>query len=151
MTEYEEDLIHLEQCINDLNSAWTILDIINKVDANPVLRSAAYRMAIIEYAKPFKNSRGITRYKLLLDPPPLSSEENLLHEQLIGLRDQFLAHSDLSIKGPQLHTHSYNGRRYHQISTNTEPGFPDPQSFKALVERVLDGLYARVEAMRATL
>ncbi len=58
MTEQEEEFLHLASCIENLNSAWRILQELKTEKATPVLIDAAFQYALIEYSKPYKVSYG---------------------------------------------------------------------------------------------
>src|SRR5437588_4295695 len=101
MTPPEERYVHFVECIQSLNTAWRILGELAKVEPG-VVRGAAYRMALVEYAKPYKasfgiHSRGAQPY-MLTPLPQLASEDLTLHALILQLRDQLLAHSDLTLK-----------------------------------------------------
>jgi hypothetical protein len=148
----DEGFIHFQECLTSLNEAWRILEeVVNPVtSASPILRLAAFRMAIVEYAKPFKKSFGAPTptqpkgRKHALKFPSLSADDIRLHKTLLELRDQVLAHSDLSQKDAKVYVGTTSGRAIPVIISETAPELPDPETVRLLVERVLDALYAQL-------
>jgi len=53
---HDEVFIHLTECLDSLNRSWRIIDDLEQVKLPPVLWSAAYGRALIEYSKPYKDS-----------------------------------------------------------------------------------------------
>jgi len=105
------------------------------------LWNAAYQMALIDYAKPFKQSRGKGKRKHILPFPPLSADDVELHKKLLDLRDTFLAHSDISAKDAMLYVNVISGQPLPMIASNTDPLLPSLAVVKAHVERILDVWY----------
>jgi len=95
MTQQEEQYVHFVSCTDSFNSAWRILHEI-KVSPGNSLIGAAFQFAIIEYAKPYTISFGISgRHKL--DDRYVPSAHRDLHKRLIDTRNQILAHADLTV------------------------------------------------------
>jgi len=139
MTPADEDFVHYVDCIDSLNRAWSILQDLGTVERPSALHAAAFRFALIEYAKPYTRSDGIHgRHKL---PPPELPELLALHQQLLDLRDQVLAHSDLTVKQAQLHLHSFHGKPYYIVSSNLPESLPTREAVITLIERTLDHMY----------
>lgn len=139
MTPADEDFVHYVDCIDSLNRAWSILQDLGTVARPSAVHAAAFRFALIEYAKPYTRSDGIhARHKL---PPPELPELLALHEQILDLRDQVLAHSDLTVKQAQLHLHSFNGKPYYIVASNIDPPLPDPEAVIRLIEQTLNQMY----------
>ena len=101
-------------------------------------------MAIVEYAKPFRKSHGVNGRRLSIVIPPLPDAKAKLHDRLLSLRDQALAHSDLSIKEAKVYVDAISGQPFPLIMSNADPSLPSPAAVRALVESVLDALYARI-------
>jgi hypothetical protein len=101
VNKQEEQYVHFVSCTDSLNSAWRILREI-KVSPGNSLIGVAFQSAVIEYAKPYATSFGITgRHKL--DDKYVPSAHRDLHKQLIDTRNQILAHSDLTVMEAKLH------------------------------------------------
>ncbi|MBL8756739.1 MAG: hypothetical protein JNK15_25810 [Planctomycetes bacterium] len=78
-------------------------DALTQVDRTDVLhlREAMLRDAIVSYCRPFSGNQGAKgRHRLRADDCVLKSERPL-HDELIGLRDQLFAHSDLTYHDPK--------------------------------------------------
>jgi hypothetical protein len=139
MTAGDEDFVHYVDCIDSLNRAWSILRDLGGVERPSAVHAAAFRFALIEYAKPYTPSDGIHGRRKL--PPPNLPDLLALHEQILDLRDQVLAHSDLTVKQAQLHLHSFDGKPYYIVSSNFAGPFPSREAVITLIERTLDQMY----------
>lgn len=111
---------------------------------NSVVRLAAYHMALIEYAKPFRKSRGINNRRHVLSLPTLPDADKQLHATLLDLRDTVLAHSDLTVKGAKVYVAHVSGHAIPMIVSNTRPSLPDTAVVRVHIERVLDELYRQL-------
>lgn len=148
MQQEQEEYIHFHDCISSLNRCWVIINELCKSGHSPIMFDASYRMALIEYSKPFKASKGITkRHRLSL--PSLSVDQTVLHERILKLRDTFLAHSDLIEKDAKIYQGKEMGLPLPVIISNTSPLLPDKGEVKALVEFLLDDLYDQTLTMAA--
>jgi hypothetical protein len=112
------------------------------------ITAAAYRFALVEYAKPYTSSDGVHRnrkkrnsYKLL-PPPSLSAEDLALHQQILNLRDQVLAHSDMSWKEAAVYLNRYEGQLHATFMSNGELPFPEIDAVIGLTERTLNIMYS---------
>jgi hypothetical protein len=149
MTPAEEHYVHFAECVESLTSSWRILKELESV-APGVIRAAAYRMALVEYAKPYKVSRGTHkrgRQGYVLPTPNLPPEDIALHTQILGLRDQVLAHSDLTLKDARVHASRVQGHPFVAIGSNQLPSFPNTPAVTALIERSLDLMYLQLEQL----
>lgn len=140
----DEAFIHFQECLTDLNAAWRILEELQQAQVPPVLWTASYHMALIEYAKPFRMSRGANNRRHVLPAPALPDAGLQLHARLLDLRDTVLAHSDLSVKDAKVYVGEIACQPLPFIISNTEPAFPSVAVVKPHVERVLDALYAQL-------
>lgn len=141
----DEEFIFFQDCLNSLNAAWQIVNTLQAVeDANTTLRWAAWRMALVEYSRPYKTSYGIKIPKLVLPLPDLSAEDRLLHKRIIDLRDKVLAHSDLRVKDAKVYPSRMNTTLVPLIINNMPPPLPELDEFRGLIERTLDQLYPQI-------
>jgi hypothetical protein len=108
MTSADEDFVHYVDCIDSLNRAWSILKELGGFERPSAVQGAAFLFALVEYAKPYTRSDGYHGRRKL--PPPELPESLALHEQILDLRNQVLAHSDLTVKQAQLCLHSFQGK-----------------------------------------
>ena len=143
-TRDDEAFIHFQECLTDLNSAWRILEELQQAQISPVLWAASYHMALVEYAKPFRKSRGANNRRHVLPTPALDELELQLHDRLLALRDTVLAHSDLTVKDANVYVGEIAGQPLPLIISNTEPVLPSVAVVKIHIERVLDALYAQL-------
>jgi hypothetical protein len=151
MTAEHKDFVHYVDCIDSLNRAWSILQDLGKVEHPTAAHAAAFRFALIEYAKPYTRSDGFHGRRKL--PPPDVPELLALHKEILDLRDKVLAHSDLTLKQAQLHLHSFNGKPYYIISSNIAASLPSREAVIRLIERTLDQMYVerdeRLQSLQA--
>jgi hypothetical protein len=137
----DEEYIHFQESITSLNRAWRTLCELEACPPGNAIWSAAYRMVVVEYCKPFTNSQinKSERHKLSL--PNIPDASKLLHHQLLNLRHQVMAHSDLNVLDAAV--------SYDETATFPVPlivhsvigNFPSIAEIKSLVEAVLDRLY----------
>lgn len=144
MTPKEEQHAHLEECIGSLNEAWTILQALRATTEKTAIHAAAFRYALVAYARPYTRSDGEHRKgrdPYILQAPNLTPQEVELHGQIINLRSQVLAHSDLTVKQASVYVGRYAGDASTIIVSNSLPSFPDIVSVISLIEHTLDLLY----------
>lgn len=149
MTDEHEKYVYFQECISSLNAAWSIIDTLQSSDTHKTLAWAGFRMALIEYAKPYKSSRGVHKRNYVLPIPELSEEDKRLHERIIDLRDTVLAHSDISVKDAKVYFGKIGDRALPLIVSNTLPLFPSLADVRGLVERSLDRLYEHLPELEA--
>jgi hypothetical protein len=153
MTPNEEQYVHFVECIQSLNRAWRILKELSATEPG-VVRAAAYRMALVEYAKPYKGSYGTHRrgkHAYMLSPPNLTSEDIILHQRILDLRDQVLAHSDLTLKEAIVYCARVEGKPLVTVGANYPPSLPNVDSVLGLIERTLDEMYIECARLEDTL
>ncbi|QIB66092.1 hypothetical protein [Kineobactrum salinum] len=83
MSAKHEEFIFFQECLTSLNSAWSIIDALSSSEAHKAVASAAFRMALIEYAKPYKKSVGVLIKRHVLPLPSLSDKDRELHNEII--------------------------------------------------------------------
>jgi hypothetical protein len=137
----DEEYVHFQESITSLNRAWRTLSELERCPSGNAVWSAAYRMVVVEYCKPFTPSQinRSERYRLPL--PNIPDESKLLHDRLLKLRHEVMAHSDLSALDANV---SYDNTAYLSmplIVKNVFEDFPSITDIKSLVETVLDALY----------
>jgi hypothetical protein len=145
MTNQEENFIHFVSCIKWLNTAWWILSEIKAEQGKGnQLAGAAFRFALIEYCKPYKNSRGTTRKNFKLDMLYIPTHLHPLHKRIVDSRDQIHAHSDLKVTDAKLHIHESQGQRYTLTPQNLTTGVEELINIGdilELIEGTLDNMY----------
>ena len=147
MNSEEEIYLHYFVCVKALNDAWVILKTIRENPEGGHLVSPAFSFALIEYAKPYKESRGNVKWRNALDATHVPSDMLPLHQELLDWRDQVLAHTDMTILNAAILAKSQPHSGVALISSN----IIDPTKHLArideiisLVEKTLDSMYARV-------
>lgn len=103
-TETEERYVSMRLAHGDITNA---IDLINRArkESDNSVKSTIVRYCIIEYAKPFKASRGIFRAKFRpLEEEAVFPSGNTDHKALMVERDQRIAHGDITSFCPELHT-----------------------------------------------
>ncbi len=143
----DEAYIHFQECINDLISSLKIMDELEGAVICATIWNAAYQKALIDYAKPFKQSRGKDERRIPPLPFPLTPAADFkFHEKLLKLRDTFLAHNDLSEdKDAKLFVNVNAGPPLPVIISNTDPLLPDLSVVKAHVKRILHAWCSQLE------
>ena len=145
MTPTQEHYVHFEECICSLNEAWRILQDLRATTDRTAVHVAAFRFALVAYARPYTRSDGEHRYgrnAYTLPVPKLSPEGLSLHQQILDLSRQVLAHSDLTVKQASVYVGRYGGQASACITSNCLPVFPEIDAVISLIERTLDSLYA---------
>jgi hypothetical protein len=145
MTAEEERYVHFIESIECLNHARKIL--LEAVNAKSgILTVAAHGMALIEYAKPYKQSFGEHK-RHVLGEPELSEEDRKLHKAILALRDQVLAHSDLTVKEAVVHKEKIMNSEMITVISNVAGPLPDANAVIGLIERTLDGMYREMSEL----
>lgn len=98
----EEWYVFLRFADGDICQAQIALDHLTIVESD-FLRLCLLKDAAISFSRPFKKSRGAFNKSLRLDDIYVPSDFKVLHAELIGLRDQVFAHTDIDVRSPVLH------------------------------------------------
>ena len=141
----DEEYVHYQEAITSLNRSWRTLCELETHKSGGAIWSAAYRMALIEYCKPFKISYGTNKVKHKLTSPKLDQEKLILHKHILDLRDQVLAHSDITVLDAKV---SYDNNAVFPVTliiSNRLGDLPKVTDIRNLVEAVLDELYLEQE------
>lgn len=137
----DEEYIHYQEGLTSLNRAWRTLCELEKTPSGSAIWSAAYRMAVVEYCKPFTKSWISKNEWCKLPLPDVPDESRLLHDRLLDLRNQVMAHSDLNILDAKICYDKTAEFPIPLISKNILGNFPSVTEIKSQVETVLDALY----------
>jgi hypothetical protein len=136
-----EEYIHFQESITSLNRAWRTLCELEKCKSGNAIWSAAYRMVVVEYCKPFTDSQINKKERHKLSLPSIPYESKLLHDRLLKLRHQVMAHSDLTVLDENVSYGKLADFPKQLIVKNVLEDFPKIIEIKKLVETVLDDLY----------
>jgi hypothetical protein len=139
MTQEEENeiYIHFVTCIQNLNGAWIILQQIQERKADsgsPVLIAAAFRFALMEYARPYLKSKGTEIRNHLLNERFIPLQHAALHRRLVSARNQIHAHSDLTVLDAKLYVEKAQNERLALASQNIIHGTEEFSNLEVLVE-----------------
>ena len=154
VTEQEERYVHLFQCVEDLNGAWRVLHELKDSGAAGELAQAAFRYALVEYAKPYKRSEGtVTKWHQLNEDsvPPQYVD---LHRDLVSARDKIHAHSDLTVREARLRVRQTKDGK---IVTPVRKGVDVAEEYSRLdsiidlVEVTIEGLYHELKDLGQSL
>lgn len=137
----DEEYIHYQESITSLNRAWRTLCELENFKSGNAVWSAAYRMVIVEYCKPFTQSQINSNERHRLPLPNIPDKSKLLHEKLLDLRHQVMAHSDLQALDANVSYDKTANFPIPLIVKNVLDNFPSIIEIKDLVETVLDALY----------
>jgi len=81
------------------------------------LREALFRDAVVSYAKPFSDNRGVfTKRGLRISDKNIPSDLKAAHLAIIRLRDKLFAHMDLDVQTPELNHFEINGEMHHPFT-----------------------------------
>ena len=153
MTEVEERYVHFVSCIEWLNEAWALLGEL-RGNTGAKFAGAAFRFALIQYAKPYKVSHGTQRRKLKLDDQFVPAKRRALHERIISRRDQLHAHTDLTVSDAVLYVGEFQGDKRAVLSRNHIDPLQDMRDIEeiiALVEGTLDAMYLERSRLESAL
>lgn len=101
-TPEEEFYVFLRFADGDISQAQIALDHMSTVEGD-FLRLCLLKYAAISYCRPFKKSRGAFNKSLKLDRGYVPACFIGLHTELVVLRDQVFAHTDIDVRSPVLH------------------------------------------------
>ena len=102
-TRKEEGYVSMRLAQGDIENAIRLLNRA-RTETDATIKSVIVRYCIIEYAKPFKKSRGVFQKEFIpLDKALVFPSGNSDHEALITERDQRIAHGDITAYNPRLH------------------------------------------------
>lgn len=137
----DEEYVHYQESITSLNRAWRTLCELESAPAGNAIWSAAYRMAIVEYCKPFTISQINKSERYKLPSPNLTDKFDKFHARLLELRNQVMAHSDLGALDAKVYYDQTAEFPVPLIVQNKMDNFPSVREIKNQVEAVLDALY----------
>lgn len=101
-------------CDHDFDAAIYTLKILRRYK-RPNIRNALLRDIIVAYARPFSTSKGkLSKHNLPTKIVPLPMRS--LHKELIDLRNQLFAHTDLIFKNPEVANWSSGQRKWFPMS-----------------------------------
>lgn len=114
MSEKHDDqlaLAHLS--LIDMERVQKSIEYLGSTD-DKYLRAALLRDAVISYAKPFSNNRYSDRTKeLQISENHVPKEFKGIHNEVVALRDELIAHTDMTIQNPKIDKYQDNmGQNY---------------------------------------
>ncbi|MBR9865871.1 MAG: hypothetical protein GYB18_02015 [Oceanospirillales bacterium] len=136
-----EEYVHFQESITSLNRSWRILCELENAPSGNAIWSAAYRMVIVEYCKPFTISQINENERYTLPLPNLPDEAKNFHARLLKLRNQVMAHSDLRVLDAKVFYDQTDEYPVPLIVQNVQGNFPKVSEIRNQVEAVLDALY----------
>ncbi len=102
-TRIDEEYVSMRLARGDIENAIRLLNRA-QTETDTMIKSVIVRYCIIEYARPFKKSKGVFRKEFVpLDKTSVFPAGNSDHEALITERDQRIAHGDITAYNPRLH------------------------------------------------
>lgn len=151
MSREENLYTHFQECLASLNRAWSILSDLENQPLPPSLATAAVNMALIEYAKPFKNSGVGQQKRHSLGLPLASEDDHMLHRYLLDQRDAALTHSMSTVADTQHYAGQDGGFRSPLMNQVSTQHLPPLEEIRSLIERVLDVFYAQLPQLEKQL
>lgn len=102
---YYLTLIDLERVLRSLRNI--------QATADEYLKEALFRDAVVSYAKPFSDNRGVhTRRGLKVPESVVPKELKAVHKELIHIRNQLFAHMDLDRQVPKIDVSTIDGEKH---------------------------------------
>ncbi len=135
--DLDEEYTHYQESITSLNRAWRTACELESTNPGNAIWSAAYRMVIVEYCKPFKKSNLKKGVRHNLKTPDLSPNLEALHKELINLRDKVMAHSDIDVLDANVVYDKSAQYPVPMIAKNSLNALPDISNIRGLIEHVL--------------
>jgi len=154
MTVDEEKFVHFTHSIDDLNDAWRVLKAIKRRERVGGVEAAAFRYALVAYARPYTGSHGVAKYTHCLGTDCVPAKHLDLHFRLVTARKQIHAHSDLTVRDAILYIREVAGKK---IASQVRSGIDPLEELKnldeiiELVEQTLEQMYAESERMEQAL
>ena len=149
----KEYYLFFVECIKHLNNAWVILKTIKDETCNPKLVKAAFQYYLVEYAKPFINSKGFLKnYRLKKTFVPSSFKE--LHERIIDSRNQIHAHGDLTVLEAKVFVKNTPYGKTAGSVQNVIYGSEEIENVDTIIdmiERILDQMYIEEKKLEQSL
>ncbi|MEW6203817.1 MAG: hypothetical protein AB1516_00690 [Pseudomonadota bacterium] len=139
----EEAYFHIVMCLRDLEQCSALLEQLDGEEKLSEVQKAAYKLAIITYAKPFTSAFGVAKNKYKLGLDIVAKEHLGIHRHLMSLRDQVLAHSDLSPRQAKVFMNSATPDVAAIVSLSGDPRLPQMHSVKSVVAQVAESLKQR--------
>lgn len=99
----------------DMESVLRSLDHLDNVN-DEHLRCVLFRDAVICYAKPFSDNRGLLTKCLKIRQKGVPNELKLAHREVIDLRNKLFAHMDLDRQKAEIDVYELNGEKH--VSVN---------------------------------
>ncbi|SEN63784.1 hypothetical protein [Nitrosomonas marina] len=143
--DIDKEYIHYQESITSLTRAWRTACELENTPPGSAIWSAAYRMVLIEYCKPFKYSFDEVKKRYKLPAPRFDEEKKILHEKIENLRDQVLAHCDISVLEAKVYYNPEAKFPVPLICQNNLTGLPNITEIRELIEYVLDEIYPEQE------
>jgi hypothetical protein len=125
-------------------------DLISVGTESELVATAAHELALIEYAKPFKKSFG-EHQGYLLSEPDVSIGQLRLHHEILQLRDQVLAHSDLTVQETEFHLAEVRENRSITVISNVEEPLPRLTDTIELIDSVTEKLFNQLSDLKKSL
>jgi hypothetical protein len=153
MNQQEEQYIHFETCIRSLNEAWRILHIIKQNKDNPLI-NPSFQFALIEYSKPYTDSRGYISKNHRLGQKYVPVKHRRLHNEILEARKHIHAHSDLTVEDAKVYVSNTEYGKYVGILKSkvydTEK-LAQIEDIIELIEQTLDKMYEEAEKLKEAL
>lgn len=153
MTAQEEQYIHFASSVENLNNAWMILKNIKRRKKNSLI-GAAFQFALIEYSKPYTNSRGTFLKNYKLDEAFIPQTHLELHKRILTSRNQILAHADITVKEAKLHVAKIQSGKFVGIVQNVIFGTEELSNIDSvieLIEQTLKKMYVEEKRLESLL
>lgn len=101
-SKHEDELALAHLALIDMERAQRSIEL-SRAAGDPYLRAALFRDAVICYAKPFSsNCFSDGRKGLRISDSLVPAELEDAHAEILGLRNQLIAHTDMTVQKPEI-------------------------------------------------
>lgn len=148
MTPDEERYVHFAHCIEDLNDAWRVLKELQGRAAYGVVEAAAFRYALVAYARPYTSAKGDAVKNHCLGSEHIPAKHRDQHTRLLDARHKIHGHSDLTVRDACVYVREVQGKKIVlQVRSGIEPleELRHIDQIVDLIEGTLDRMYAKAE------
>ncbi|MGE3809563.1 MAG: hypothetical protein AB7K24_33280 [Gemmataceae bacterium] len=120
-SKHEDQLALAHLALIDMERAQKSIELSQSAN-DPYLQAALFRDAVISYAKPFLSNRYSDNSKgLRISDNHVPQEFRGAHDEILALRDQLIAHTDMTVQKPKIDKYTGdNGPTYSMSVTGYE-------------------------------
>jgi hypothetical protein len=101
-TKYDDQLALAHLSLIDMERVQRSIEYLRGTEEMD-LKAALFRDAVVSYAKPFSSNRYSDQTKgLRISSDHVPKEQKALHDEILALRDELIAHTDMPVQNPKI-------------------------------------------------